>query len=499
MSYPKVAINDVPVRILCINGSPRGRSNSQWLIDRAIQGALSLGNVEIETFNIRGKKIAQCSGCIEYCQEHKDCVHEDDFEKLTEMWLRADGIIWAVPVYTFSPPSQVRSWMDRFHELVFQNTYGSGGQVFRFDKPTGVIVQGSSRFGGQEITAQSMIEHVVMMNCIPVSGDMPHSDQAILGQVIDKTTPEHEEGLLRDSFRMGVRVAEMTKLVKLSKLALASSLPDLYWPSKTKLGVVERPTDINLPPAEVGYLDLMRLEDIPVTLFTINASPRAPRLSTSQVMLEAAMAGARQLPLVDFIEYSFHRQDIDPCRMCIVYCSKHEECTVSDDFQEFRGKFLSSDGVLWSVPVYHLGPPSIVRAALDRMNELRFQTSRAHQQTQYPRLNKPVGVMVQGRSRYGGQEITQQFFMHHALLLQCLPVSAEVPEAYYGVAAQAGSREELLRDAETLNQCRIQGLRVAEMTKIIRAGLFLTQDSLGSEYFPSKEKMGLIERRPLLV
>lgn len=497
MSFPKVVLNDVPVRILCINGSPRGRSNSQWLIDKAIEGAFSLGKVEIETFNIRGKKLAPCTGCIEYCQEHKSCVHQDDFDKLTEMWLRADGIIWAVPVYTFSPPSQVRSWMDRFHEIVFQNTQSKGGPMPRFAKPTGIIVQGSSRFGGQEITAQSMLEHVVMMDCLPVSGDMPHSDQAVLGQVIDKTTPEHQEDLLRDSFRMGVRVAEMTKLIKLSKLALASSLPDVYWPSKTALGEVERPTNYNLNPDETIYLDRLGMRDIPVSLFAINASPRAPKISSSQIMLDAAKAGAIELPCVDFNEYSFFRQDIDPCRMCIVYCSKHEECTVLDDFQEFRGKWLASDGALWSVPVYHLGPPSMVRAALDRMNELRFQTSRAHQQTQYPRLHKPVGVMVQGRSRFGGQEITQQFFLHHAMLLQCLPVSSEAPEAYYGVAAHATSREALLEDEETLQQCRIQGLRVAEMTKIVRAGLFMTQDSLGNEYFPSKEKMGLIERRIL--
>jgi multimeric flavodoxin WrbA len=498
MPFPKIVLNDVPVRILCINGSPRGRSNSQWLIDKAMEGALSLGKVEIETFNIRAKKLAPCMGCVEYCQEHKKCIHEDDFEKLTELWLRADGIIWAAPVYTFSPPSQVRSWMDRFFEIVFQNCQGNGKPFHRFLKPTGVIIQGSSRFGGQELTAQSMLEHVVMMGCIPVSGDMPHSDQAILGQVIDKTTPEHETGLLNDSFRMGVRVAEMTKLIKLSKLALASSLPDDYWYSQTVVGEVERPTAASLNADEARYLDLMEMNDIPISIFTINGSPRAPKISSSQILLDAAKAGAQTLTNVDFTEYSFYRQDIDPCRMCIVYCSKHEECVILDDFQEFREKWLGSDGALWGVPTYHLGPPSIVRAALDRMNELRFQTSRKHQQTQYPRLNKPVGVMVHGSSHFGGQEITQQFFLHHAMLLQCLPVTSDLPETYYGVGAKVSSRESLLRDEETLNQCHIQGLRVAEMTKLIKAGLILTQDSLGNEYFPSKEKMGLIERRPII-
>lgn len=498
MSFPKVVLNEVPVRILFINASPRGRSNSQWMIDQAVEGALSVGNIEVESFNFRAKKMAPCAGCVEYCHQWKHCIHQDDFEKLSEMWLRADGIVWAAPVYTFGPPSQVCSWMERFGEVLFQIMRDKNGPPLRFLKPTGIIIQGSSRFGGQELTAQAMLEHVLRMDCLPVSGDMPHSDQAVLGQVIDKTTPEKDSNLLRDAFRMGVRLAEMTKFMKLSKLAVASSLPDVYWYSKTNLGEVERPSLSTLNVEDRRYLDLMRMEDLPVSIFAINGSPRPPKGSSSQILLDASKSGAMQIPGIEFLEYSFFQQDIDPCRMCITYCSKHEECVMVDDFQEFRGKWLSSDGVLWSVPSYRMGPPSIVRAALDRMNELRFQTSRNHQQTQYPRLNKPVGVVVQGGSRFGGQEITQQFFLHHSMLLQCLPVAPDQTDSFLGVSAQVRDRETLLGDVELLKQCTSQGLRVAEMTKIVKAGLILTQDSLGDEYFPSKEKMGLIERRPVI-
>jgi multimeric flavodoxin WrbA len=498
MTFSKVVLSDVPARILFINASPRGRSNSQWLVDKAIEGALSVGNIEVETFGFRAKKMSPCTGCVEYCQKWKKCIHEDDFEKLVEMWLRADGIVWATPVYTFGPPSQVRAWMDRFDEILMQTVRANGGASPRFLKPTGIIVQGSSRFGGQELTAQVMLEHVVKMDCLPISGDMPHFDQAVLGQVIDKTTPERDADLLEGAYRMGVRVTEMTKLIKLGKLSLANRLPDVYWNSKTKLGDVERPSEANLSADEAKYLNLVSMDELPVSIFAVNASPRAPRDSSSQVLLDASKSGAKQVPGVEFVDYSFYQQDINPCRMCITYCSKHEECVSMDDFQEFRGKFLASDGVLWGVPTYHMGPPSILRAALDRMNELRFQTSRAHQQKQYPRLNKSVGVMVLGDSTYGGQEITQQFFLHHSMLLQCLPVTADKPGSYLGVCAQAGSREELLKDDATLKKCANQGLRVAEMAKIFKAGMLMTQESLVDEYFPSKEKMGLIERRPVI-
>jgi len=246
---------------------------------------------------------------------------------------------------------------------------------------------------------------------------------------------------------------------------------------------------------ERTLVDMLEASDIKVKLLAINASPRLPKLSRSQVLLDDAKAGAAELGGVEFLDFSFSRKQIAPCRMCIQYCSQHEECTVKDDFQEFRQKWLEADGIIWSVPVYHMGPPSQVRAALDRMNELRFQTSHAHGQTQYPRLHKAVGTIVQGGSRFGGQEITLQFFLHHAMLLQCIPVSSDMPESYLGVAGQTRTMEGLLADEDTRRLSTIIGRRVAEMAKIVKAGLLLTQDSLPDEYFPSRDKMGLIERR----
>ena len=37
--------------------------------------------------------------------------------------------------------------------------------------------------------------------------------------------------------------------------------------------------------------------------------------------------------------------------------------------------------------------------------------------------------------------------------------------------------------------------QLGDLSRIIKAGMMLTQDSLPDEYFPSQQKMGLIERR----
>jgi multimeric flavodoxin WrbA len=241
MSIPKIALADIPVTILLINASPRAHSNTGWLIDKAQEGALSVGGVETDVFSFKGKQMGPCKGCTPYCEKNKTCITEDSFQELTAMWLRADGIVWGMPVYTFGPPAQTRAWMDRFGEIFFQNSRNKGRPLLRFLKPTGILVQGSSRFGGQEITAQSMLEHIVLEDCIPVSGDMPPDDQAVLAQVVDKTSPGDDARLLQAAYRMGVRVAEMTKIIKAGKLAVASSLPDVYWYSKKQLGDVELP------------------------------------------------------------------------------------------------------------------------------------------------------------------------------------------------------------------------------------------------------------------
>jgi len=142
-----------------------------------------------------------------------------------------------------------------------------------------------------------------------------------------------------------------------------------------------------------------------------------------------------------------------------------------------------------------MGPPSVVRAAIDRMNELRFQTSWNHKQKQYPRLNAAGGVIVQGGSLYGGQEITMQFFMQHFMLLQCLPVTADMPESYMSVGGMVRSKEAAENNEDLLKLSESLGRRVAEMARIKKAGMMLAQDSLPDEYFPSREKMGLIERK----
>lgn len=243
-SLPSVDIREVPLRLLAICGSPRKNSNSQKLLDIAVEGAKEVGAVELETFEFFGKKISPCTACNKYCIEHKACVHKDAFVEFRDKWNRAEAVIWSMPVYTMAGPAVVRAVIDRLGEVLLGNRIEElreGGTLPRFLKAGGVIVQGSSRWGGQEVVIEGMHEHLVLMDCIPVNADMPHSHCGVAGHIPHGTEPNDDELLLTNSRLLGKRVAQVGKMLKLGKLAVAPMLGDEYFCSPDSFAETLRP------------------------------------------------------------------------------------------------------------------------------------------------------------------------------------------------------------------------------------------------------------------
>ena len=115
------------------------------------------------------------------------------------------------------------------------------GTLPHFMKACGIIVQGSSRFGNQEIVIEGMIDHLITMDCIPVCADMPHSHIGVAGHVVDGQRPDDHEGLMTQSREIGLRVAQVGKMLKLGKYAIADSLSDDYFCSPDSFAENLRP------------------------------------------------------------------------------------------------------------------------------------------------------------------------------------------------------------------------------------------------------------------
>lgn len=220
-----------------------------------------------------------------------------------------------------------------------------------------------------------------------------------------------------------------------------------------------------------------------VKILAINCSPR--KENNTSIMLERAVAGAKSISGVEVEMFDFAGKEFHGCKAtCAAYCMKNGVCSIKDDLNDLMERYLAADGVIWAAPVYHVGPPAQVKAALDRIGNVMF----SYLKGSYARLNKPCTALVQGSSRWGGQELTIQFFLESFMLLGCIPVKGDMPKSYYGVAGYAPTWQpgSLNEDPIALETAEVAGVRVAEMTKIIRAGIEANRDELPTTYFLDK-------------
>ena len=115
------------MKILAINGSPRGsRSQTLRLVQAVLDGARSAG-ADVEVVDICKLQIEYCNGCT-VCYERGECVQDDDFAALYEKMLESDGIVLGSPNYIDSVTAQTKTMLDRMadaiHCQMFIGKYG---------------------------------------------------------------------------------------------------------------------------------------------------------------------------------------------------------------------------------------------------------------------------------------------------------------------------------------------------------------------------------------
>lgn len=218
--------------VLIINGSSRRAGNSQILADMAEKGAMKVKEAKIHQFSFAGKTFAGCMAeCSKYCMKHGTCSIDDGLRELWKVYLWADAIVWVVPVYHVGVPGQVKCAMDRLCNM--QYSYFKG-RYPRWGKVWGAIVQGASRFGGQEFTIQWLVESALLMKCLPVAADAPGSYFGVAGYAPtwEKGSIWSDEAAIQMSENMGQRVAETARIVTRGKACLADELDDVYFSDK---------------------------------------------------------------------------------------------------------------------------------------------------------------------------------------------------------------------------------------------------------------------------
>jgi multimeric flavodoxin WrbA len=223
------------INVMGISGSPR-KGNSLFLLNKALESAKRFNpdSVHTQLYSIKGKTFNPCIAC-RYCKEHDgDCVHKDDFEELRGNWLDADVIIYSVPVYHMSIPGQLKCFIDRLGNSIsgkFRSRMPDGVYALpKLLKVIGSIAQGIHIFSGQEHTITDLINHTLIMQSIPVAGDMWESYIGAGGWTVNLIDKDGFEKLakgddlgvkaaIKASRDLGRRAVELARIIQSGILA----------------------------------------------------------------------------------------------------------------------------------------------------------------------------------------------------------------------------------------------------------------------------------------
>ncbi|HEY92522.1 MAG TPA: flavodoxin family protein [Dehalococcoidia bacterium] len=103
------------MKVLGVMGSPRIGSNTDSLLDKALDGARE-HNVDIEKLVIDKLKISPCK---EYygCKLTGECVIDDDMREIYPKLIEADCVIVASPIFFYGISAQLKAVIDRCQAL----------------------------------------------------------------------------------------------------------------------------------------------------------------------------------------------------------------------------------------------------------------------------------------------------------------------------------------------------------------------------------------------
>jgi len=94
-------------------------------------------------------------------------------------------------------------------------------------------------------------------------------------------------------------------------------------------------------------------------------------MGNSEVLIRVALKAAeREGAETELIRLT--DLEIRPCKGCMACIFKGERCAIGDDMPGLIDAIVDADGLIVSAPTYMLGPPGIIKMALDRLIELMY-------------------------------------------------------------------------------------------------------------------------------
>ena len=194
------------MKVLGIMGSPRRRSNTEILLDKALEGAAQAG-AEVEKIAVSGLKISPCRE-IYACLKDGDCAIKDDMQSLYKKLRETNHVILASPIFFYGLTSQTKAVIDRCQALwVGRHVLGMGKDDKRTRKGVFISVgatRGAKLFDGAVLTVKYFFDAIG----VTYSGDLLIRGIDKKGQIGER--PE----LLEEAFRLGQELLRRSKDVQ---------------------------------------------------------------------------------------------------------------------------------------------------------------------------------------------------------------------------------------------------------------------------------------------
>ena len=150
------------MKVLGIMGSPRKNSNTDILLDRALDGAETSG-AQVEKVLVSKLRIAPCRE-IYACLNDGNCAIKDDMRNLYPKLLEADRIVFASPIFFYGITSQAKALVDRCQALwVRRHVLGINQDKDRIRKGAFIVLgatKGEKLFEGSILTVRYFFDAV---------------------------------------------------------------------------------------------------------------------------------------------------------------------------------------------------------------------------------------------------------------------------------------------------------------------------------------------------
>ncbi len=191
------------MKVLGIMGSPRRQSNTEILLDKALEGASKAG-AEVEKVLVSKLKISPCLE-VYACLKDGNCAIKDDMQLLYKKLLEADHIIFTSPIFFYGVTSQAKAVVDRCQALwVGRHVLDMGKENKRERRGVFISVgatRGTKLFDGAVLTVKYFFDAIG----VTYFGDL------LVRGIDNKGQIREHPSALEDAFRLGQELVSVSR------------------------------------------------------------------------------------------------------------------------------------------------------------------------------------------------------------------------------------------------------------------------------------------------